>query len=97
MLPREGKKLYLSTEGEKRTAMGIHENKLVLVTCEGTIGVEAEDEVALGIVDSEAITAEEEGCFEHCELRLFFEKVPFLHHQLLLHSSLLSTPTEYVS
>ena len=52
--------------------MGIHENKLVLVTCGGTIGVKAEDEFALAIVDIEAITVEEEGCFEHCELRLFF-------------------------
>ena len=66
--------------------MGIHENELVLVTRAGTVGVEAENELAFAIVDSEAITVEEERGFEHCEVSLFFEKVPFFNHQLLLHS-----------
>lgn len=62
----------LSPDGEEAAAGRVHEDELVSVTCARSIRVNSEKELALGVVDGEAITGEEERSLSNCEMCLFF-------------------------
>lgn len=70
------RKKYLSPDGEKTAAGGVHENEFALITGVGLVRVDSEDERALGVVDGEAVTGEEEGGLENSELGLFLVHEP---------------------
>lgn len=71
--------MYLSTNSEETTSVRIHENEFVSVASVGSVRVNSEDELALAVVDGEAITGEEERGFEDGEMDLFFEDVSRSH------------------
>ena len=50
---------YLAADGEERLAGGVHEDDLALIS--GDVIIDAKDEIALGVVDSEAIAVEQQG------------------------------------
>ena len=66
--------------------MGIHEDELVFVAGVGSVSLDAEDELAVGVVDGEAVAGEEEGGLEDGEMGFFFEDVGFLDNEGLFHS-----------
>ena len=76
---------YLAANGEETTAVGIHQNDLVFVSSVRSVWVDSENELALGIVDSEAIAGEEERSLENSEMGFFFEDIRILHNETLFH------------
>ena len=50
--------------------MGIHQNDVIFLT--GSIRVNSENKLAIGIVDGEAIAGEEDRSLENCEVGFLF-------------------------
>lgn len=73
---------YLAADGEDATTGGVHEDELAAV---GAVGVDSEDEFAGGVVGSEAVSGEEEGSLEHCQMRFFSAHGHFFHDRSSLH------------
>lgn len=63
--------MYLAADGEEAAAGGVHEDEFGEVAVAGAVGVDTEDQLALGVVDGEAIAGEEERGFEDSEVDLF--------------------------
>lgn len=82
-------KNYLSADGEEAAAGGVHEDEFALVAGVGLVRVDSEDELALGVVDGEAVTGEEEGGLEDGELDLLLEHEPVFDHRHCFHLHLL--------
>lgn len=66
---------HLAADSEQAAATRIHEDDLVFEAGVGAVGVDPEDEVAVGVVDGEAIAGEEEGGLENGEVGFLFEDI----------------------
>lgn len=77
--------LYLAAYGEEAAAVGVHEDDFASVARVGAVRVDSEDELALAVVDSEAIAGEEEAGFANGEEGLLIKYEPRILKQPLFH------------
>jgi hypothetical protein len=76
---------YLSADSEEAPSAGVHENDFAPVMGFGPVRVDSEDQVALAIIDGEAIIGEEKRGLQDGEMSFFLEYEPSFHNEALFH------------